>query len=58
MSDALHYELHQFGIRAVLIEPEEFDREFLAWLRESLKTPLENYDDWKKGMKELAAAAK
>ncbi len=25
VSDALHYELHQFGIRAVLIEPDEFD---------------------------------
>ncbi len=25
VSDALHYELHQFGIRAVLIEPGEFE---------------------------------
>jgi NAD(P)-dependent dehydrogenase (short-subunit alcohol dehydrogenase family) len=30
LRDALHYELHQFGIRVVLIEPGDFETEMMA----------------------------
>jgi len=39
------------------IEPEEFDREFLAWLHDELKVTLEGYEDWQEQMKGLHDAA-
>ncbi len=40
------------------VKPEEFDKLFLAWLDERTKTTVANFDDWKKRMKVLAAAAR
>jgi tetratricopeptide (TPR) repeat protein len=39
------------------MKAEEFDKAFLAWLDSQLKPTLDNYDEWRKGMKSLAAAA-
>lgn len=38
------------------IKDEEFDREFLAWLKAQQKTPLENFDRWAKELPQLLAA--
>lgn len=35
------------------ISTKDFDSEFLAWLREQHRTPLENFDRWTKEMKQL-----
>ncbi len=40
------------------MEPEAFDEDFLAWLNVELGEVVNGYDDWKKQMKELAAAVK
>ncbi len=43
-------------IRTVLgIEPAEFDRRFLSWLSERTAAPVAHFDDWKKGVREMAA---
>jgi tetratricopeptide (TPR) repeat protein len=36
------------------MEPAEFDKQFLAHLEAETKTVVEHFDDWKKGLKELA----
>jgi tetratricopeptide (TPR) repeat protein len=36
--------------------PEEFDKQFLAWLGARTKTQVEHFADWKAGMKEIAKA--
>jgi len=55
--------LHDFGndddtptvIRKELkMEPEEFDKQFLASLEADTKSVVEHFDDWKKGLKSLA----
>jgi tetratricopeptide (TPR) repeat protein len=40
------------------MKPEAFDKEFFEWLNKQLATPLEKFDDWTKGVKTIAAAAK
>jgi tetratricopeptide (TPR) repeat protein len=40
------------------MEPEAFDKEFLAWLRERTKKTVDGFDEWKKGMKLLVASAR
>ncbi len=36
-----------------LMKPEEFDKQFLAWLDVRTKTQVENFDDWAKRLKAL-----
>src|SRR5205823_7720 len=36
------------------MEPEEFDKRFLASLEAETKSVVEHFDDWKKGLKQLA----
>ncbi len=36
------------------MDPAEFDKQFLAHLEAETKTTVEHFDDWKKGLKELA----
>ena len=38
--------------------PEEFDKQFLAWLNESLGQTVAHFDDWHKDLKALVEAAK
>jgi hypothetical protein len=38
------------------LSPEEFDKQFLAWLGARTKTQVEHFADWKKGMKEMLEA--
>jgi tetratricopeptide (TPR) repeat protein len=40
------------------IEPKEFDKQFLAKLEADTKQVVEHFDDWKKGVKDVAEAAK
>ncbi len=40
------------------MKPEAFDKEFIEWVNKQLATPLEKFDDWTKGVKIVAAAAK
>lgn len=39
------------------IEPDQFDKEFLAWLEADTKKEVENFDQWKAKTKDLVAAA-
>lgn len=39
------------------VKPEEFDRNFDAWLRKQHEAPLKNFAEWKARMKGLQAAA-
>jgi tetratricopeptide (TPR) repeat protein len=34
--------------RVLGVKPEEFDQQFLAWLKEQHATPLKNFDEWSK----------
>jgi tetratricopeptide (TPR) repeat protein len=40
------------------MEPEEFDKEFLASLEADTKNVVEHLDEWKKGVKQIAASLK
>jgi hypothetical protein len=40
------------------MRPEEFDQKFLAVIHAETKTVVNGFDDWKKGMKEVAMLAK
>ncbi len=40
------------------ISPEQFDKDFLAWLDAQTRKTVDGFDTWKKGLKELAEAAK
>jgi cellulose synthase operon protein C len=40
------------------IEPEEFDKRFLAYVEAATKTPVEKFDEWRGRLKEMAAMAK
>jgi cellulose synthase operon protein C len=40
------------------LTPSEFDRQFLAWLDNDVGKTVANFDKWRAGLKELAAAAK
>lgn len=43
-------------IRASLgIEPAEFDKRFLAWLAARTAAPVAHFDEWKKGVRDMAA---
>jgi cellulose synthase operon protein C len=35
------------------VAPEEFDKQFLAWLHEETKAPVEHLADWKKGLRQM-----
>lgn len=35
------------------LTPEEFDKQFLAWLHAQTKAPVEHFADWKKGLKQM-----
>jgi tetratricopeptide (TPR) repeat protein len=35
------------------MSPEEFDKQFLAWLHVQTKAPVEHFADWKKGLKQM-----
>jgi len=59
--------MHAFGeskatpdvVRSQLgLEPEAFDKEFLAWLDKQVRPTLDGYDEWQKHMKSLAAHAR
>jgi tetratricopeptide (TPR) repeat protein len=38
--------------------PEEFDKEFQAWLYKGVQNAVDNFDKWREGLKSLAQAAK
>lgn len=38
------------------MKPEQFDKEFLAWLEQQMATPLAKYDEWMKRTKAVADA--
>lgn len=40
------------------LEPAEFDKQFLAWLDKQVRPTVDNYEQWQKHMKQLAAAAR
>jgi tetratricopeptide (TPR) repeat protein len=40
------------------MSPEEFDKQFLAWVDKDAGTEAANFDQWRAGLKELAALAK
>lgn len=40
------------------VPADEFDTQFLAWLDKSIKPVVDNFDDWRKKIRELANAAK
>jgi cellulose synthase operon protein C len=40
------------------MKPEEFDKQFLAWLDDSTKVTVNGFEDWKKQLLEVSAAAK
>ncbi len=59
--------MHDFATSATTAEviekelgmkPEEFDKKFLAVLNAETKTTVEGFDDWRKGLKEVAALSK
>jgi tetratricopeptide (TPR) repeat protein len=65
--DTLLAMLHDFGndddtptvIRKELkIEPQEFDKEFLASLEAETKNVVDHFDEWKKGVKQIAESLK
>ena len=35
------------------LSPEEFDKQFFAWLHAQTKAPVEHFADWKKGLKQM-----
>ena len=40
------------------MKPEEFDRQFLAWLEAQTKKTVDGFEEWKKGVKNIAENAK
>jgi tetratricopeptide (TPR) repeat protein len=40
------------------ISPEEFDKQFLAWLQAQTRKTVEGFDQWKKGMQRVSALVK
>ncbi|MBZ5575955.1 MAG: tetratricopeptide repeat protein [Acidobacteriia bacterium] len=65
--DTLLAMLHDFGngeetpavIRKELkIEPEEFDKQFLAFVEADTKKQVDNFDQWKNGIKKVSQLAK
>jgi hypothetical protein len=40
------------------IEPEEFDKRFLAFVEADTRVTVDHFDEWRKGIKEVAALAK
>ena len=36
------------------MKPEEFDRQFLAWLEAQTKRTVDGFDEWKKGVKAMS----
>jgi cellulose synthase operon protein C len=59
--------MHDFATSATTAEviekelgmkPEEFDKKFLAAVDAETKTVVDGFDDWRKGLKEVAAIAK
>jgi len=40
------------------LKPEEFDRQFLAWLNKEVGQEADGFDQWRKGLKETAELAK
>jgi len=59
--------MHDFATSATTAEviekelgmkPEEFDKKFLAAVNAETKTTVEGFDDWRKGLKEVAALSK
>ena len=40
------------------IEPEEFDKRFVAWVEADTKNTVDHFDDWKKGVTELVTLAR
>jgi tetratricopeptide (TPR) repeat protein len=40
------------------MKPEEFDRQFLAWLEAQTKRTVDGFDEWKKGIKTVSENAK
>ncbi|HKX00722.1 MAG TPA: tetratricopeptide repeat protein [Bryobacteraceae bacterium] len=40
------------------MKPEEFDRKFLSTVKAETKTTVEGFDEWRKGLREVALAAK
>ncbi len=59
--------LHDFGdneetsavVRKELkIEPEEFDKRFIAWVEADTKNTVDHFDEWKKGVTDLVTLAK
>jgi cellulose synthase operon protein C len=40
------------------MKPEEFDRQFIAWLEAQTKRTVDGFDDWKKSVKTVAEYAK
>lgn len=60
--DTLLAMLHDFGAgedtatvvkKELKIEPEEFDKRFLAYIDDSTKNVVEHFDEWKKGVKKV-----
>lgn len=40
------------------MKPEEFDRQFIAWIEAQTKRTVDGFDEWKKSIKTVAEAAK
>ncbi|MGA3295526.1 MAG: tetratricopeptide repeat protein [Candidatus Acidiferrales bacterium] len=49
-SDAIQHELG--------LKPEDFDRQFLAWLDKDVGKEAADFDEWRKGLKDVAMLAK
>ena len=58
--DTLLAMLHDFGAgedtasvvrKELKIEPEEFDKRFVAYIEANTKNPVDHFDEWKKGLK-------
>jgi cellulose synthase operon protein C len=65
--DTLLAMLHDFASNAetadvirkeLKIEPEEFDKRFIAFVEADTKTTVDHFDQWREGLKEVAAMAK
>jgi tetratricopeptide (TPR) repeat protein len=59
--------MHAFGARKsteqvvtelLAMKPEEFDKQFLAWLDEDLGKTVASFDEWRKKLRAIATAAK
>jgi tetratricopeptide (TPR) repeat protein len=40
------------------LKPEEFDKQFVAWLEQETRTTVQGYEQWKKGMSRIAELVK